>query len=119
MDEEQVNFEWSLTPHNASMESKTGITFTGKDTEYINAHGKLLEMFKTKGESFLINSVEIRISDTPKNKPLSVEVKPKLGLSGRSNLKIYAVNKRGGATIHITKVSGGDFLHSRSLHSMS
>ena len=66
MDEEQVNFEWSLTPHNASMESKTGITFTGKDTEYINAHGKLLEMFKTKGESFLINSVEIRISDTPK-----------------------------------------------------
>ena len=115
MDEEQINFEWSLTPHNASSESKTGITFKGKDTEYIHAHAKLAEMFTTKGESFLINGIEIRISDVPKNKPLIIEVKPKNGLSGRSNLKIYSINKRGGATIHITKVSGGNLLHSKIL----
>ena len=115
MDEEQIHFEWNLTPHNAPPESKTGITFKGKDPEYIDAHRKLSGMFLTKGEQFLINGIEMRISDTPKNKPISIELKPKVGLSGKANLKIYDQNKRGGATIHITKVSGGDLLHSKIL----
>ena len=49
------------------------------------------------------------------NKPAVIEVKPEGGITGRANLKMYDVNTKGGATIHITRVSGGDMLHVRSL----
>ena len=34
MEEDQDNFEWSLTPQNASEENKSGVTIKGKNTEY-------------------------------------------------------------------------------------
>ena len=86
------NYELGLIPKMASDESKTGITFKGNDEEYLTAHKKLLDMIKKKGERFVINGVEIGIIDTPKNKPVSVEIKPKYGLTGKANLKIYDKN---------------------------
>ena len=115
MEEEQLEYEWCLTPKNYSEENKSGVTFTGRDTEYINANRKLAQMFKTKGEKFQINGIEISIADAPKNKPITVEVKPAAGISGRANLKVYDVNNRGGATIHITRVKSGDMLHVKTL----
>ena len=45
--------------------------------------------------------MEIGLSDIPKNKP-------KGGLSERVNLTIFKVNNRGGATIMVSKIKGGD-----------
>ena len=72
-------------------------------------------MFKIKGERFIITGIEMSISDTPKNKPINIEIKPLQGLTGKVHLKIYDINGRGGATIMITKVSGGDLIHVKTL----
>ena len=55
------------------------------------------------------------IVDTPKNKPAVIEIKPKGGLSGKENVKIYHKNKRGSATIMVTKPSGSDVLYAQTL----
>ena len=115
MNEEQVNYEWILTPNNAPDDKKTGISIKGSDTKYINANRKIADIFKKKGEQFSLNGIELTVSDTQKNKPVSIQIKPKGGLSGRVNLKMYGINNRGGATIIITKVSGGDFIHVKTL----
>jgi hypothetical protein len=47
-----------------------------------------------KGERFLITGIEISISDIPKNQPINVEIKPKVGLSGKANLKIFEMNAK-------------------------
>ena len=108
-------YELEIVPTKASIENKTGITIKGNDHEYIEANRMLKDLFQKKGEKFLINGISISINDVPKNKPINVEVKSKLGLSGRVNLKIYELNKKGGATIMIQKVSGGDFAHVKTL----
>ena len=115
MEEDQLHYDWTITPKNASDENKSGITFKGKETKYINANRKVAEMFKIKGDKFLINNFELSVCDAPKNKPITLDVKPKTGLSGRANLKMYDVNNHGGATIMITRVSGGDMLHVKTL----
>ena len=104
-----------LTPYNAPLDSKTGVTFKGKDAEYIKAHKLMMEMIKSRGDRYLINETEFNIVDTPKNKPACIEVKHKTGQSGKVNFKIYPINGRGGATIHITKISKGDFEHVKVL----
>ena len=53
--------------------------------------------------------------DIPNNKPVKIEIKPKNGLSGKVNLKIYDINNRGSATILITKPSGSDVAHVMNL----
>ena len=68
-------------------------------------------MFKIKGERFIITGIEMSISDTPKNKPINIEIKPLQGLTGKVHLKIYDINGTDGTTIMITKVSGGDLIH--------
>ena len=115
MEEESIHYDVVVTPKNASEENKSGITIKGKDSGYINANKRISEMFRNKGDKFVINDIELRISDTPKNKPITIEVKPKGGLTGGANLKMYDINNRGGATIHITRVSGGDMLHVTTL----
>ena len=62
-------FEWNLIPINAASDNKTGITFKGRDAEYIQAHKVVQEMMKVRGERYLINGIEISVVDAPKNKP--------------------------------------------------
>ena len=104
-----------MTPINASLENKTGITFKGDDGQYLDAHKMLKTMTQKKGEKWSINGIEISILDVPKNKTIKVEIKPKIGLSGKANLKIYEVNKSGGATIMVTKPSKGEFMYTKVL----
>ena len=96
------------TPGNASKENKNGVTFKGSDNEYFKAQAFLIEMTKKKGDRFQINGVEIYIADNPNNKPVTIGIKPKNGISGKANLKIYSKNRRGSATIMVTKVKGGN-----------
>ena len=109
MDDDQEYYEWILTPKNASEENK------GNDTEYINAHGKIVALFKKRGEKFIINGIEMSIADKQKNKPINFEIKSKKGFTGKVNLKIYDKNNRGTATMLITKPSGGDIDHCKVL----
>ena len=96
------------TPANASKENKNGVTFRGSDNEYFKAKSFLIEMTKKKGDRFQINGVEIYIADNPNNKPITIGIKPKNGISGKANLKIYSKNRRGNAAIMVTKVRGGN-----------
>ena len=113
--ERNYNYDIEVTPVNASIENKTGITFKGNNEDYLDAHGKLLELMNEKGERYLINGIEIAIADNPQNKPIIVEVKPRVGLTGKANLKIYNKNGRGFATILLTKAKGSKMLHVRTL----
>ena len=115
MEEDQDYYEWILTPKNASEENKSGVTFKGRDTEYFNAHGKIIALFKKRGEKFIINGIELFIADKQKNKPINFDIKSKKGFTGKVNLKIYDKNNRGAATMLITKPSGGDVAHCRIL----
>ena len=115
MDDDQDYYECCFTPNNSTEENKSGVTFKGKDKEYIAAHGKIVDLFKKKGEKFFLNGIELTILDKQKNKPINIELKSKKGFSGKVNLKIYGVNNRGGATMMITKPSGGDLSHAKVL----
>ena len=108
-------YDCVLTPNNAPEDSKTGITFKGKDAEYLKAHKMIMNIAQNKGDCFNINGIEVNIADAPKNKPACVEIKAKYGQTGKANLKIYAINGRGGGTIHLTKISKGDFEHVKIL----
>ena len=72
-------------------------------------------MAKKKGDRFDINGMEISIADAPTNKPVTIQIKSKGGLSGKANLKMYGKNVRGSATIMVTKISGGEVIHVRQL----
>ena len=100
-------YEVIETPGNASKENKNGVTFRGSDDEYFKAQSFLIEMTKKKGDRFQINGVEMYVADNPKNKPITIGIKLKNGISGKANLKIYTKNRRGSATILVTKVRGG------------
>ena len=118
MEEEDLNcdgYDLEIVPVKASKENKTGITLKGKDGDYLEAHRILKNMTQTKGDQYVINGVEVGILDAPKNKPINIAIKPKFGLTGKANLKIYEMNGRGGATIFISRVSGGNFGHVETL----
>ena len=68
-------------------------------------------MTKKRGERYIINETEFTVLDAPKNKPVTVDIKSKYGQSGKANVKIYPMNNRGSGTIHITKISKGEFAH--------
>ena len=71
MDEIQCDgYDLELVPQTAKDDKKTGVTIKGSDSGYLEAHKLLKEMTKKKGDRFLINGIEIKISDTPKNKPI-------------------------------------------------
>jgi hypothetical protein len=108
-------YECVMTPINASEDSKTGFTFKGSDADYLKAHGVIMQMIQKKGDRFVINGVEISIVDAPQNKPVCIGIKPKNGLTGKANLKVYALNKNGGATMHVTKIRGGNMAHVKAL----
>ena len=108
-------YDLELVPSKATDDKKTGVTIKGSQSGYLEAHKLLKEMFKKKGDRFLINGTEIGISDTPKNKPIIIEVKAKGGLTGKVNLTIFDVNNRGGATIMVQKIKGGDPIHVKIL----
>ena len=104
-EEEETNhdfYEWIMVPMIDSIEKKTGITFKGDTDECIEAHKHIWDALNKKGTKYGINGVEIRILDNATNKPIKVEVKPEKGPSGRVNVKIYNVNKRGYATMMIS-----------------
>ena len=115
IEERSDYFEWNLIPINAASDNKTGITFKGRDAEYIQAHKVVQEMMKVRGERYLINGIEISVVDAPKNKPSVVDVKPKNGMSGKANVKIYDMNKNGGATMYINQRSGSAMVHVKTL----
>ena len=108
-------YECVLTPNNAPADCKTGVTFKGKDADYLKAHKMIMNIAQNKGDRYTINDTEVNIADAPKNKPACVEIKSKLGQTGKANLKIYAKNGRGFGTIHITKISKGEFEHVKIL----
>ena len=100
-------YEYVLTPITANEEGKNGVTFRGSDNEYFKAHKMLVELTKKKGDKFLIKGVDISIADAPKNKPATISIKTKNGITGKANIKIYSKNRRGSASILVTKVRGG------------
>ena len=109
-DEESLQsdyYDFVLTPITAAEDGKNGVTFRGSDEEYFKAHKMIGEMTKTKGEKFLIKGVEISIADAPVNKPATISIKTKNGITGKANIKIYSKNRRGNASILVTKVRGG------------
>ena len=113
--EDSDYYECILTPKNAPTESKNGITLNGSNDQYVEAHLELLKLFKVKGDHYMINKTEIAILDAPENKPVIVEVKPKIGMSGKVHVKIYGINKNGGATIRISKPKGSGFEYTKIL----
>ena len=117
VEEEETSeyYECVMTPINSPVDKKTGFTFKGSDAEYLKGHEVIMEMIQKKGDRFEINGIEIAVVDNQENKPVPIEVKPKNGLSGKANLKVYAVNKGGGATIMVTKIRGGDMIHVKAL----
>ena len=108
-------YNLELVPQTATDDKKTGVNIKGSESGYLEAHKLLKELTKKKGDRFLINGIEIGISDTPKNKPINVEVKPKAGMSEKVNMTIFDVNNRGGATIMVSKIRGGDAQNARIL----
>ena len=104
-------YELEIVPNKALEENKTGITIKGKEAGYLEAHKILKDFFRTRGQKYHINGIDIRIVDLPKSKLIKIEVKTKMGLSGKVNLNIYDVNGKGGATMMVQKVSGEDFSH--------
>ena len=104
-------FDLEIVPNKASEENKTAITIKGNEGEYLDAHRILKNFFRIRGQKYNINGIDIRVVDLPKNKLIKIEVKSKVGMSGKVNLNIYEVNNRGGATMMIQKVSGGTFDH--------
>ena len=116
MDEDECRgYEIELVPKLASDEDKTAITFKGNDSEYVAAQKLLKGILNKKGERFLINEIEISITDTPKNRPMIIGVKPKDGITGKANLKLFEINNRGGATIMTQRAKGGDNITVRAL----
>ena len=114
-DENEMNdyYECIMIPHVYTIENKTGVTFNGSNEECFKAHNIIMEVIKKKG--LTINGTEISIADNPPNKPVSIEVKPKTGITGKANLKVFPKNGRGSATIMVTKVRGGDMVHVKTL----
>ena len=108
-------YDLELVPKSATEDKKTGVTIKGSESGYLEAHKMLKDLLQKKGDRFLINGIEIGLSDMPKNKPIIVEVKKKASLSGKVNLTIFEVNKNGGATIMVSKIKGGDPKHVRIL----
>ena len=108
-------YDCILTPKNASDENKNGITINGSNDQYIEAHLKLLEVLNVKGDRYIINNIEVGILDTPEKKPVVVDVKSKNGMSGKVHVKIYGINKNGGATIRISKPKGSGFEYTKML----
>ena len=102
-------------PKNVPEDNITGITIKGTNSDYLKGHEILMEMFVKKGDKFDIDGTEVMVADTPTNKPISIEVKEKNGRSGKANLKIYSKNAKGSATIMITKPSGGEICHLKTL----
>ena len=49
----------------------------------------IMDIFKKKGDRYVINGVEIAISDNHHTKPYIIEVKQKSGRTGRANLKMF------------------------------
>ena len=84
-DYECRGYEIEMIPKSASEDDKTAITFKGNDSEYIAAQKVLKATLNRKGERFLINEIEISITDTPKNRPMIIGIKPKEGISGKAN----------------------------------
>ena len=108
-------YECIMIPKVYPIENKTGVTFNGSNEEYFKAHDIIMEVIKKKGDRFSINGAEISVADNPPGKPVSMEVKPKTGLTGKANLKVFPKNGRGSATIMITKVRGGEMVHVKTL----
>ena len=100
-------YEYTLTPNVASEDAKTGVTFKGSSPEYLGAYGIIIKMMQKKGDRYIINDTEVAIVDAPATKPTVVEVKHKKGMSGKAHVKIFGINKQGGATMMITKVTDG------------
>ena len=59
-------YDLEFVPVKASIESKTGITFKGKDGDYLSAQRMLKVMMQKKGERFTINGIDLAILDAPK-----------------------------------------------------
>ena len=94
-------YECNIIPKNANQDNKTGITLKSNEGDFIRAQQMIMETINKKGDRFLIRNVEIGVVDTPKNKPICVEIKTKNEMSGKANLRFYSANKKGIATIMI------------------
>ena len=88
-------------------EEADGITFKGKSRKYIGAYNRLREKM-VQGAEFIVNGIELKIKNTPKNKPMKVEVKSKEGELGKAQIQMYNPGKKG-ATLLVTKSSGEGF----------
>ena len=73
-------FDLEIVPNKAAEENKTGITIKGNESEYLEAHKILKKYFRIRGQKYIINGIDIRVVDLPKNKLVKVEVKSKASL---------------------------------------
>ena len=108
-------YECEFVPVRTGPENKSGITFKGHGAGYFKAH-KIIEMMTEKtGEIVVKSGIEIVVFDTPKNKPIKIEIKKKNGVFGEVNLKIFDINGKVGVTMMVQNVSGGDFDNVKTL----
>ena len=114
-EDENDFYDWMLVPKCYSEENKTGVSFTGGSTEYLNAHEMICKLLNKKGAKLSVNDRVIRVLDNAKNKAIKVEVKPLKGSTGKVNLKIYGLNNRGSATMIVSKTKESELLHVKTL----
>ena len=62
-------YDCVLTPNNAPDDCKTGVTFRGKDAEYLKAHKILMDMSQKRGDRYIINETEFNVMHQKINQP--------------------------------------------------
>ena len=84
-----------------------GVTFKGKSRKYVLAYNRLREKF-TQGSEFKIKEVNLKVKETPKGKPMKLELSTEGGEKELAQIQMYNPAKKG-ATILLTRSKGDSF----------
>ena len=95
------------TDEDSKYEDLQGITFKGKSRNYISAYNRLRENL-VKGAAFRVKDNHLKVTATPKGKPMKVQLTKVCGEKGHAQLQMYKPGKKG-ATILITRSKGDTF----------
>ena len=79
---------------NTDNDDLQGITFKGKSRKYISAYNKLRENL-IKDAEFKVNKNHLKVTATPKGKPMKVEVTKSDGEKGHAQIQMYKPGKKG------------------------
>ena len=70
-----------------------GVTYKGKSRKYINAYNRLKEKL-VKGSEFKVKGNCLRVKETPKGKPMKVELSNEGGDKGEAQIQMYKPGKK-------------------------